>query len=80
MVRAKFTVSRIVEEKYANNFTQTKVILTPQYDQLIPEDQRYSKATPCGEVWMQVDNPLALAQFTPGKTFYVDFTEAEPET
>lgn len=75
MVRAKFTVNRIVEEKYANNYSNTKVILTPQYDQTTPEDQRYSKATPCGEMWMQVDNPLALEQFVPGKVFYVDFNE-----
>lgn len=79
MVRAKFTVNRVERHEYGNGYTQTKVVLNPLYDANLPEDQRYSKATPCGEIWMQVDNPLALEQLVPGKVFYVDFTEVPKE-
>lgn len=72
-VRAKFTV----QEHRTTQWGATTVVLRPQYDTSIPEDQRYSKATPTGEMSMQIDNPPALAQFELGKTFYVDFTQAE---
>ena len=77
MVRGKFTVQKIVTETYSPTYQQTRVVLTPQYDDKLPEDQKYAKSTPRGEIWMQVDNPPALAQFVPGKVFYVDFTPVE---
>jgi hypothetical protein len=54
--------------------TQREVTLRCVYDQDTPEDQRFQKATPSGEIKMQIDNPAALAQFTVGHAFYVDFT------
>lgn len=44
-----------------------------QYDATIPEDVRYAKASPVGELRIQVDNPAV--SFTPGKSYYLDFTE-----
>lgn len=79
MVRAKFTVSRVEHVSYSPTYSQDKVVLTPQYDPDQPEDQRFCKATPCGEMWMQVDNPAALAELIPGRTFYVDFTPVGPK-
>lgn len=74
-VRAKFTVQ---EHRTTSYNPQSKtVILRPQYDTTTPEDQRYAKATPSGELTMQIDNPPALAEFELGRTFYVDFTPAE---
>ncbi|MEU1275344.1 hypothetical protein [Streptomyces sp. NPDC005799] len=45
------------------------------YDTSIPEDQRYAKYTPSGELKIQVDNPAV--SFEPGKQYYLDFTPAD---
>ena len=42
------------------------------YDDTIPEDQRYCKATPSGKFTMVIDNPAALAFFEIGKYYYFD--------
>ncbi len=68
MVRAKFTVQSPTEGN--------SVVLIPQYDSTLPEDQKFSAATPSGRIEMLVDNPPARAFFKPGKAYYVDFTEA----
>lgn len=44
----------------------------PQYDPAVPEDQRYAKASPMGELRIQIDNPLV--SFRPGQDYYLDFT------
>lgn len=44
------------------------------YDQSIPEDRSFTKATPNGQITMQVDNPAALEQLKLGEYYYVDFT------
>jgi hypothetical protein len=41
------------------------------------EDNRFTKYTPCGEIWMTIDNPAASVQFEAGKHYYVDFTAAD---
>lgn len=70
-VRAKFTVTSVTEHHYS----QAKTIkLTPVYDPNLPEDQRFSKATPSGELTMYVDNPSAAEQLKLGQAFYLDFT------
>lgn len=53
-----------------------KVRLHTLYDESIPEDQRFSRATPWGQIEMQIDNPAALEQLEVGKAYYVDFTKA----
>lgn len=41
------------------------------------ENAAFTKATPSGECWMQIDaNARALEFFKPGKRYYVTFTEA----
>jgi len=45
-----------------------------EYDPSIPEDQRFSEATPSGSVELYVNNQAALAQFEQGKAYYLDFT------
>lgn len=76
MVRAKFTVQSIKRESWDQG-KSGEVVLTPQYDESIEEDRRYSKATPSGSITMRIDNPPALDFFTLGKKVYVDFTPAE---
>lgn len=72
MVRAKFMVTEIRQHSYGGD--ARTVILAPQYDTSIPEDQRYAQATPSGRIEMYIDNPPALAALPIGKAFYVDFT------
>lgn len=43
------------------------------YDDGTPENQRFSKASPSGEMTLRVDNPAA--RMTPGKQYYIDITE-----
>lgn len=51
-----------------------KLAFETRYDPSIPEDVRFQKATPTGEIHMHIDNPLALSQFELGKDYYVDFS------
>ena len=76
MVRAKFQVSKVAKTSYG----QIEVTLTPQYDQSIEEDKRFSKATPSGTIQLLIDNPPASDYLALGKFFYVDFTEVPPLT
>lgn len=71
-VRAKFHVGSI--EPVEGNADARRVRMQTVYDDTIPEDQRFSKATPWGQIEMQIDNPAASAQLEVGKTYYVDFT------
>jgi hypothetical protein len=41
------------------------------------ENARFTKGTPWGEIRLGIDNPAALEQFAPGKSYYVDFTAAD---
>jgi hypothetical protein len=41
-----------------------------------PENVRFTKATPWGEIKLGIDNPAALEQFQVGRQYYVDFTPA----
>jgi hypothetical protein len=66
-VRAKF---KVVENAGG------KIVLRPEYDHTIPEDQRFAQATPSGEILLQVDNPSARTALTLGNSFYVDFSPA----
>lgn len=76
-VRAKFKVTEIIETKFAPTYSQTKIVLAPQYDQKVAEDVSFSKATPTGRIEMQIDNPVALAAMPIGTTFYVDFVPVD---
>jgi hypothetical protein len=71
MVRAKFQVQQVINHVYGGK----TVILMPQYDETIPEDRRFAKATPSGEMKLYIDNPPASDYLALGLYFYVDFTE-----
>lgn len=71
-VRAKFKVQSVTDYGQVQ-----QVKLTAVTDDGIPENQRYHKYTPSGEMMLSIDNPSASEQFKPGKSFYVDFTSAE---
>lgn len=74
-VRGKFRVAHVTD--FGNNFKEVQ--LTAVWDDGIPENARYSKATPTGTVTMTINNPPASDQFVPGKEFYLDFTPVEAQ-
>jgi len=69
-VRAKFQVSAI---------NGSQVQLNAVKDDGIPENERFAKATPAGQVFLTIDNPPAMDYFKgrQGKFCYVDFDDAE---
>ncbi|PXW23424.1 hypothetical protein [Paraburkholderia caballeronis] len=76
-VRAKFRLSDITEHHWPWSKTPAKTLkFTADYDPSIPEDQRFQEATPQGNFEMLCTNPVALAQFELGKSYYFDITLA----
>ena len=73
-VRAKFVVSGITDK---GPYNPKIVTLSAQYDMSIPEDRRFQKATPWGEIQLHIDNPAAVDQLKIGKGYYVDLTPCE---
>lgn len=72
-VRAKLQVTKITKTTWG----QTILNFSAIYDTMIPEDQRFQKATPSANFDITIDNPTALAQFELGKFYYIDFTPVE---
>jgi len=72
-VRAKFRLQEITTYHWSP--AVKRVLLRPEYDPTIAEDQRFATATPTGEFWMQVNNPFAVEQLVLGKQYYIDITE-----
>lgn len=75
MVRGKFKLQEVIQTNWGGD--GRTLVFRAEYDPDLPEDQSYSKATPTGEIRMQVDNPQALQQFELGKAYYVDFSRAD---
>ncbi len=73
-VRAKFVVSGITDK---GQHAPKIVTLSAQYDMSIPEDRRFQKATPWGEIALHIDNPAAVEQLKIGKSYYVDLVPIE---
>ena len=72
-VRAKFRVSSI-EDFGPSKQIKMGAVYAPDAN---GEDAGFTKATPWGELKMTVDNPTAAIQFEAGKSYYLDFSEAD---
>lgn len=71
-VRAKFRCTSV--ETYQTPGTRS-FRFAAEYDADLPEDQRYAKYTPSGDLRITVDNPNV--EFEPGRSYYLDFTPVE---
>lgn len=71
-VRAKFRCNS-VETFQAGGMRTFR--FAAEYDANLPEDQRYARYTPSGELRITVDNPAV--SFKPGMSYYLDFTPVE---
>jgi hypothetical protein len=70
--RAKFRVDSV--QTFADPNRRTYA-LSAVSDSGTPENERFTKYTPWGELKMTVDNPAVV--LTPGEVYYLDFTKAE---
>lgn len=78
-VRAKMRLNAIITTSFNVGSPEVKELqFVSCYDTSIPEDQRFQKATPNASAKFQIDNEDALKQFEPGKSYYLDFTPADP--
>jgi len=74
-VVAKMKVGCIESSRHQYG-TQTKVRMGAVYSDK-GENAAFSKATPSGECWMNIDaDAPALDFFKPGESYYVTFTKA----
>lgn len=55
--------------------TQRVYEFSAVYDDSVPVDQRYAKATPSASLRITVDNPAV--DFAAGLSYYLDFTPVE---
>jgi len=74
-VRAKFRVNSVTFFGDPSTATSRRFELSAIYDTSTPENERFTKATPWGELKMNVDNPDVMLEV--GKVYYLDFTLAE---
>lgn len=74
-VRGKFYVATLTKRGhpgYTDNGTE--VVFEAVCNDETPENARFHRYTPQGQITMHVDNPDAEAVFEIGKEFYVDFS------
>lgn len=71
MVRAK-----VICEGIEGNAVKFRTVYEPDAAK-DTENARFTKATPWGEIKLGIDNPAELEQFEAGKSYYVDFHQAE---
>jgi hypothetical protein len=74
-VRAKFRCNSIESFAPAGTEGTRSFRFSAVYDDGIPENQRYARYTPSGELRISVDNPGVT--FEPGRDYYLDFTPVE---
>ena len=82
-MRAKFICESVTNRNSYGNKYQT-VQLNAVYatvkkgdsEEPDTENNQFSVATPSGKVEMTISNPKAIDFFEPGKSYYLDFTEA----
>jgi hypothetical protein len=69
-IRCKMHLESIIPQTWGG----CQAIFRCQYDPSIPEDVRFTKATPTGEARFSIDNPDAVKQLVIGGYYYVDFS------
>ena len=73
-MRAKMRLEAVIAHNWGSGL---KAVFRTAYDQTIPEDVSFCKATPSGHVEMVIDNEKVFPLLVIGKHYYVDFTPVE---
>lgn len=75
-VKAKFRCNQVIDTDHGNGFTQRHVHFTAIYGKE-GENADYSKATPSGNLTIQIDKEtVAYDYFKPATNYYLSFEEA----
>ena len=75
--RCKMRLEGIFKHNYGSG---VKVIFHAEYDQSIPEDRSFSKATPSGSAEFVIDNPAVMDMLVIGGRYYFDITPMSQES
>jgi len=80
-VQAKFMLQEMQTTSFGGGHQYLTFVFRPQYDPNIPEDQRFAKATPNGELKISVDNPAVAEEWKKmlGKQFHLTFSPLPEE-
>lgn len=70
-ILAKFKVGSVTD--FGNNNVNVKMSPVTSGSE---ENKSFSIYTPAGSVELHITNPQATGFFTPGKEYYIEFTEA----
>lgn len=70
--RAKFVCKSVTNFGGTSGQVELSAVYALPHEGPPTEDDRFTKATPWGELKMAIDNPDASCQFTPGEYYYVD--------
>lgn len=71
--RCKFECTKIDTEGY---YSGAAVTFETRYCPEVPEDLRFTRATPWGEMTVYIDNPAVVAALQVEKQYYLDISEA----
>lgn len=74
-VRCKFYLAEVTNIAQGT-YRSAKLTFVAQYDESIPEDRRFQKASPNGRFEITIDNPVAVEFFKLGQFYYFDATPA----
>jgi len=73
-VRAKMMCSVVHKQMYGE-----EVEFSCQYDPMLPEDKRFSEATPSGSMRIMITTTSLLGYYQPGQCYYLDMTPVRAE-
>lgn len=75
--RCKFRCETVKPAEYGERF---HVQLRAQYESEsnVPENERFSRYTPCGSFEATIENPALNDFFEPGREYFLDITPANP--
>ena len=75
-IRAKFVCEAVTKRETSDGAINDEVKLRAVYA-TEGDNAEWSKWTPSGELSMTITNPACAGAFEPGKSYYLDISEAE---
>lgn len=67
---------RLIEKTPYDQYGNSRLVFEAQYDESIPEDQRFFDATPSARFEILVNNKAALEAYQVGQCYYFDSSPA----
>ena len=77
-MRAKFTINKIVKTAHSETLEMTPVTPGSFGPSGESEDNTFARWTPSGNLSLTITNPDLIGTFSPGDTYYLDFTKVTP--